>query len=164
MGSFPSQRPLELVSFEVSGHRYGLLSARVRELIRAVTIVPLPRAPAIVEGIIDVRGSIVPVIDIRSRFRLAPKPLEHTDHFVLAWTGERLVALRVDRALDLLRVDADKIEDARDIVSGAEHIAGVAKLPDGLVLIHDLETFLSEAERQDLDAAVSSLDNGAGRA
>ncbi len=156
-----SRQPLVVLSFEVGGQRYGLLSSRVREIVRAVTIVPLPSGPSIVEGIIDVRGSIVPVVDIRSRFRLAPKPLEHTDHFVLALTGDRLVGLRVDRALDLLNLEADAIEDPRALVSGAEYIAGVAKLPDGLVLIHDLETFLSAAERADLEAAVSSLQKGA---
>jgi purine-binding chemotaxis protein CheW len=67
------------------------------------------------------------------------------------------VGLRVDRALDLLHIDAEAIEDPRGVVSGAEHVAGVAKLADGLVLIHDLETFLSEAERADLESAVSSL-------
>lgn len=152
-----AQLQLEVLTFEVGGQPYALPASTVRELVRAVSVVSLPKAPPIVEGVINVRGSIVPVLDIRTRFRLSPKPLEHTDHFVLAWAGRRLVAIRADRALDLLRLDAEQIEDAKVAVPGAEYIAGVAKLADGLLLIHDLETFLSEAEGAVLDAAFSSL-------
>lgn len=146
---------LEVLRFEVSGQSYGLPSRAVRELVRAVSVVPLPKAPPIIEGIINVRGTVVPVLDIRTRFRLTSKPLEHTDHFVLAWAGRRMVALRADRALDLLRLKAEEVEDAKLSVPGAEYVAGVAKLADGLLLIHDLETFLSQAEGAALDASLS---------
>jgi hypothetical protein len=63
---------LDIVVFEVGGQVYALPALDVHELIRAVAIVPLPRAPAIVEGIINLRGKIVPVLDIRSRFRFTP--------------------------------------------------------------------------------------------
>lgn len=154
------QRPLEVLSFEIGGQRYALASSVVRELVRAIAVVPLPKAPGIVEGVIDVRGSLVPVLDVRARFRLPPKPLALTDHFVLAWAASRVVALRVDRALDLIRLDAGQVEDAKAVVPSAEYVAGVAKLPDGLVLIHDLETFLDEAERATLDAALARPPEG----
>jgi purine-binding chemotaxis protein CheW len=154
----PSNRSggrLEVLVFEVARWRFGVPSSDVRELLRAVTIVPLPKAPAVVEGIIDVRGTIVPVLDIRSRFRLPGKAVEHSDHLLVARAGERLVALRVDRALDLARVGADEIEEAARIAPGVEYVAGVAKLPDGLVLIHDLRTFLSQAESAALDRSLA---------
>jgi purine-binding chemotaxis protein CheW len=150
----PSER--EILLFEIQGERYGLLSADVRELIRAVAIVPLPKAPPIVEGLIDLRGKVVPVLDIRSRFRVPPKPLEPSDHFVVAFAGTGLVAIRVDRATELVRVKDRQIEEGKRIVAGAEYVAGVAKLPDGLVLIHDLRTFLSAAEVLALDEALRS--------
>jgi purine-binding chemotaxis protein CheW len=156
-----AQPRLEVLIFELGGQRYGLPSAVVRELVRAVTIVSLPKAPAIVEGVIDVRGSVIPVLDIRERFGLPPKPLEHTDHFVVARAGaSRLVAIRADRALDLVRLDAAQIEDVTASVRGVEHVAGVAKLPDGLVIIHDLETFLSSAEAAALAAAMTAAAQG----
>jgi len=145
---------LDVLVFEVGGQRYGLPSSGVKELARAVTVVRLPKAPPIVEGVIDVRGAVVPVLDIRGRFRLAAKPLEPTDHLVLAWAGTRLVALRVDRALDFVRLAADTVEDAKRVAPGVEYVAGVAKLPGGLVLIHDLRTFLSEAEAAALGEAL----------
>ncbi|MGH7435187.1 MAG: chemotaxis protein CheW, partial [Polyangiaceae bacterium] len=75
---------MTILLFEVGGRRYGLLAAEVRELVRAVTIHPLPRAPAIVEGLVNVRGRIVPVLDIRSRFRIPLRPLAPSDHLILA--------------------------------------------------------------------------------
>jgi purine-binding chemotaxis protein CheW len=154
-------RRLEVLIFEIGGQRHALWSAEIRKLVRAITIFPLPRAPEIVEGIIDVRGTVVPVIDIRARFRLPAKPAAHTDHLILAWAGPRLVALRADRALDLARLEPSDVHDAKAIVSGADHVAGVAKLSDGLVLIHDLRSFLSQAEATALDdALVANHDYG----
>jgi purine-binding chemotaxis protein CheW len=140
----------ELLVFEVGGQRFGLPAADVRELLRAVTLTPLPRAPAIVEGVINVRGVLVPVLDIRGRFRLPPKPPEPTDHLIVARAGGRLVALRVDRAVELARLEPAAVERAEAVVPGIAYVAQMAKLPDGLVLVHDLNTFLSHAEAADL--------------
>src|SRR5436309_14010618 len=79
-GRAVSQELQEVLIFEVGSQRYGLPAAGVRELVRAVTVTPLPRAPAIVEGVIDLRGTIVPVLDIRARFRLPAKPPEPPHH------------------------------------------------------------------------------------
>jgi len=114
----------------------------------------LPRAPAVIEGIINVRGVVVPVLDIRQRFRRPARPVEHTDHLIVAHAGPRLVALRVDRAVELARVNANEVESAEAVLPGVEYIAQVARFPDGLVLIHDLRTFLSASEAEALDEAL----------
>ncbi len=145
---------LEVVVFEIGGQRYGLPASDVRELQRAATVTPLPRAPAVVEGVVNLRGRIVPVLDVRSRFRLPPRPVQPSDHLLFAQAGERLVALRVDRATDLIQLDAADVEDARAAVPGVEYVAWVAKQPHSLVLIHDLKTFLSRAEAAELDEAM----------
>jgi purine-binding chemotaxis protein CheW len=146
--------PLEVLIFELGGQRFGLPVADVQELLRAVTIVPLPKAPAVVEGVINLRGRIVPVLDVRQRFRLPPRALDPGDHLIVARTGERLVALRVDRALDLVALAPDAVEEAKGAVPGVEYVAWVAKLPNNLVLIHDLRTFLSRAESAALAGAL----------
>ncbi len=145
---------MEVLVFEVAGQRYGLAAADVQELVRAVSIVPLPKAPAIIEGVINLRGTVVPVLDIRTRFQLPSKAVEPTDHFIVAWAEERLVALRVDRATDLVQLDVTDVEDAKGVVPGVEYVAWMAKLPDDLVLIHDLRTFLSRAESAVLQEAL----------
>jgi len=141
--------------FQVAGQRYGLPACEVREIVRAVNPVRLPKAPLIVEGVINIRGSIIPVLDIRTRFRLPAKSLEPTDQFVVAWAGERTVALRVDRVIDLVPLRPADLEEARGVVPGVEYVSWVAKLPDDLVLIHDLRTFLSRAETAELAEALS---------
>jgi purine-binding chemotaxis protein CheW len=155
---------MDVLVFEIGGVRYALPTSDVSELARAVTIVPLPKAPPIVEGIINVHGRVVPVLDIRTRFRLPLRPVSHTDHLIVAHVASRLVALRADRALDLAHIDPNDIEEAHTCAAGAEYISGVAKLPDGLVLIHDLRTFLEDAEAAALDKALGERESSAGGA
>ncbi len=142
---------LEFLIVEVGGHRYGLAVADVREIVRAVPPVPLPGTPEVVEGVINLRGRVVPVLDLRRRFRLPARPPEYTDHLVIARAADRLVALRVDRALDLVRVAAADVEGVGGIAPGA---ARVAKLPGDLVLIQNLRAVLSPAEAATLDGAL----------
>jgi hypothetical protein len=89
-----------ILVFEIGGRRFGLPAAEVRELLRAVTILPLPLAPDVVEGIINVRGTVVPVLDIRARLRLPAKAAEPSDHLIVVEPGGRPVVLRIDRALN----------------------------------------------------------------
>jgi purine-binding chemotaxis protein CheW len=145
----------EFLIFELGGQRFGLDVAEVREIVRAVCPVPLPGAPLVVEGVINLRGRVVPVLDLRRRFRLPQRPLEPSDHLVIARAAGRLVALRVDRAVDLARVAAADVEDVAGVGPGA----CVAKLPGDLVHIQNLETLLSQAEATALDDA---LPNGKG--
>lgn len=126
------------------------MATAVRELVRAVTIAPLPKAPSIIEGVINLRGTLVPVLDIRQRFGLAPSPVVPTDHLIIAEAGPRLVALRVDRAHELIEVADEDISPVSASAPGAQYVAGLARLPDGVLVIHDLARFLS------LDEAVST--------
>lgn len=146
---------MDVLVFEVGGQRYGLPAAEVQEIVRAVTITRLPKAPPIVEGVVDVRGTLAPVLDLRARFGLPPKPAEPGDSLILARAGPRLVAVRADRALELVRVDPAELTPAHLVARRLEYVAGVARLADGLLLIHDLRTFLSMAEAQRLDEAVT---------
>jgi len=144
-----------LLIFMLGPLRLALHVEVVREVVRAVAIAVLPRAPAIVEGVINVRGAIVPVLDIRSRFRLAPESLHPDQHLIIAWAGVRLVGLRVDRATGFVTVERTAIEAAAPAVPGVEYVAGIARLPDGLLVINDLRGFLALDEAAQLDAATS---------
>ena len=150
-----------LLTFEVGDRRFALNSGVVREVVRAVAITALPAAPPIVEGIINVRGTLVPVLDVRQRFGLPRVALAPDQHFIIAMADERVVALRVDRALDLVAADKDAIESASRVAPGAGYVAGIAKLADGLLVIHDLASFLSLEEAGQVDAAVSTGGTGA---
>jgi purine-binding chemotaxis protein CheW len=149
-------RTLEVLVFEVGGRTYGLPTVDVRELVRAVAITPLPNAPAVIEGVVNVRGRVLPVLDVRTRFRLPATPLDPSDHFIVASAGPRGVILRVDRATHLALVDEASVQSPETLGPSGTYVAGVAKLEDGLMLIHDLTTFLSAAEAASLDEALSA--------
>ena len=144
----------EVLVFEVGGQRYALPTADVCELVRAVAITPVPGAPAVIEGVVDVRGRVLPVLDVRARFRLPAKALDPSDHFIVASAGTRGVILRVDRATHLALLDEASAQPPQALGPGAAYVAGLAKLEDGMVLIHDLTTFLSDAEAASLDEAL----------
>jgi len=159
-------RTTSLLTFELDGQRSALLASDVVEVQRAVAMTRLPRSPPIVEGVIDLRGRLVPVLDLRMKLGLRPRPLSVSDQFIVARvprtpaggtahaSGPRVVAIRVDRALELLPVSPDKLEDPAP-VAGTVQAEGIARLADGLVLIHDLRRFLSLEEALRLDRALA---------
>jgi purine-binding chemotaxis protein CheW len=145
---------LEVLLFELSNERFALPLDAVLEVVRAVALRSLPNAPPIVEGIIDVRGEIVPILDIRTRFGLPARPIALSDHFVLVRVHARRLGFRVDRAVALTQLESLSMERAINLPRGIAHIAGVASQPDGIVLLHDLSAFLSTVEREGLDRAL----------
>lgn len=122
-------------------------------VVRAAAITPLPKAPEIVLGILDLQGELIPVIDLRKRFRLPQKPIRSSDHFVVASTGARTVALVVDGTTGVIDPAALTIVPPDDIAPGTEHLAGVLRCDDGLILLHDLHTLLFAAEEEALAEA-----------
>jgi purine-binding chemotaxis protein CheW len=147
---------MRLVLFTLAGARYGVSADDVVEIVRAVAVTPLPGAPGVVEGLIDVRGMVVPVFDLRTRLGLASRAVDPADHFILVRTPTRLAALHVERVTDLAEVDERETTDSRAQVPSTGQIAGVVTLPDGMAFIHDVETFLSQAEAQDLASAIEA--------
>ena len=146
---------LDVLVFELGGQRFGLPLVDVIEVVRAVEIRTLPEAPRVIEGIIDLRGEIVPVLDVRARFRLPARPLDPSDHFVVASARGRRVVLRAEQSHGLQALDALAIGHALNLPQGAPHVAGVASTSDGLVLIQDLHAFLSDVESAALERALA---------
>lgn len=144
----------QLVVFRLDERRYALPLAAVEQVVRAVDVTPLPGAPAIVLGAINVHGRVLPVLNVRRRFLIPDREIGPTDWFLLARTAQRMVALVVDESQGVVeRTQADIVASTR-IVPGLQHFPGVVRLDDGLVLIHDLERFLSLDEAQALDQAM----------
>jgi purine-binding chemotaxis protein CheW len=153
-GATASNRVVVL-AFSLDELRYALPLSVVERVIRAVETTPLPKAPKIVLGVINAKGAIIPVMDVRSRFRLPLKGIDCNDRFILARTPARVVALAVDAVSGILELDGDRIASAEASLPFAEYLHGVAALDDGLVLINDLDRFLSLDEADELDAALA---------
>ena len=142
-----------LVVFTLDDQRYALRLAAVERTVRLVEITPLPKAPAVVLGVITVQGRVVPVLDVRRRFRLPPRELQLSDQMLIARTRRRTVVLIADAVSGVIEPPAEEITLPEAILPGLEHVAGVTRLDDGLIFIHDLDGFLSLEEEQALDAA-----------
>lgn len=146
----------QLLVFLLDGQRYALPLDAVERTIRAAAITPLPQAPAIVLGVLDLRGTILPVLNVRRRFRLPERDIRPSDQFLIARAGERSVALVIDAAAEVLELSPAQIVAADTLAPGLEHVQGVARMNDRLVLIHDLETFLSLNEAAALNGAMNA--------
>ncbi|MBX3466412.1 MAG: chemotaxis protein CheW [Planctomycetes bacterium] len=147
---------MQLIVFELSGARCALAAAAVERVVAVVEVTPLPGAPAVVEGVVDVKGAVAPVFDLRARFGLPARAPARWDHMLLARAGERRVCLRVDHVEGLVEVAPDRLVAGERVVLGLERLAGVARLPDGLVVVHDLAAFLDQAEAAALEAALAA--------
>lgn len=147
----------------VAGTRLALPAVAVLEIHRAVLIAPLPGAPPVIEGVVHVRGQVLPVIDLAERLGLPSRPvLSPSEHFVVLAAGGRQVVVRVDDAEELRDIDDDAIAGAEGLVAAARTVAGVARLEDGTLTIHDPAAFLSQAEDDALSGALVALATPAG--
>jgi len=143
------------VVFRLDTGRYALPLTAVERIVRAVYVTPLALAPDIVLGAIDVAGRVLPVFNIRRRLRLPERVIEPRDHFLIARTAQRTVVLVIDSAQGILERPSVAMIDAKSMGSNPGHIQGVIQIPDGLVLIHDLEHFLTPDEARALDEAMN---------
>lgn len=142
---------LELLVFQIGEQRYAVPGSRLREVVAAVAMAPLPGAPAVVEGVIDLRGAVVAVVDLRQRLGLTTRALRPSDRFLLVETRRRVLALRIPDTPWLERVPTTRAEPL--VVEGTR-LAGVARLPDGLTLIQDIDAFLDQTESEALESAL----------
>ena len=145
----------QLVVFTLDEQRYGLRLATVERVVRAVEVTPLPNAPEIVLGMINVQGRIIPVVNVRKRFRRPEREIGLSDQFIIARTSRRTVALVVDAVSDVEPCPEAQVVAAEKILPGLEHFDGVLKIPDGMIFVHDLDRFLSLDEERALTAALA---------
>jgi purine-binding chemotaxis protein CheW len=145
---------IHLVTFTLDEHRYALRLSAVERILRAVEAEPLPQAPEIVLGVINLQGRILPVVNIRKRFHLAGREVGLTDHLIIAHTSKRAVALIADSVTGVSELPEQEVIASDEILPGLEYVEGVVRLQDGVLFIHDLDRFLSLEEERSLEAAL----------
>ncbi len=144
---------------ELGGQRIGLPVCAVQEIVRVVALDALPGAPPIVEGTMNLRGDVVPVLNLRARLGLSASPVRLSDNLIVLALGERRVAVRVDSVSDVREFDA-----LHRVASGALSPAltpvvamtGVAADEDGTLAIYDPAAFISQAEQQAMDLLLAA--------
>lgn len=139
----------QFVIFNLAGEDYGLDIASVEGIIKPVEITRMPQAPKYVEGVINLRGAVVPVIDLRKRFNLPPGEMNRDTRIVNVYMNTTKVGMIVDGVSEVIRLPEDAIEPPPPMVSGVDmsFIRGIAKLDDRLVTILDLNRILSNEEQ-----------------
>lgn len=149
--------PLPLLVFSVAGQRYALHVSVVQQVLPMVTVSPLPKAPEVALGVFNLRGEVVPVLDLRRRLSLPARAYGPTAHLLVARTPRRTLCLPVDEALGVREVSAAAVTPAEAILPRTQHVAGIVALADGLLFIHDLDAFLSLDEGERLDESLEEI-------
>lgn len=144
-----------LLAFAIDEQTFALPLERVERAVRAVAVTPLPQAPAIVSGVINIGGRIVPVINLRRRFGLPEQELRLADQLLIAHTSQRPLAMIVDAALGVVACAEQDFVAVDRIVTGTRYLHGIVKGTNGMILIHDLDAFLSLEEGEALDHALT---------
>jgi len=147
-----------LVVFVLDEQRYALPLMTVDRVVRSVAVTALPEAPAIILGVINVQGRVVPVIDLRKRFHLPERPVDVDDHFVVVESETGPVALPVDEAQGLIRAMSGEAVAAADIVPNLSYVDKVFLYGSEMVFVLDIETVLTEDEELALAASLRGAD------
>ncbi len=146
---------MQLVGFEIVTERFGVDILMVQEILRSAEVTPVPNSPEFIEGVINLRGNIIPVIDLRKRLNL----LDENDTSEGSWVlilniNNKIVGFVVDQVTEVIKVEEDSIEAAPEIiVSGLEcqYIQGVCEIDEQLVIILDFDLVLFNEEQKILD-------------
>ncbi len=149
-----SAASFQFLVFLLGEQRYALPLAVVKRIERVVAVTALPGAPEVVLGAVNVHGDVAPVFDLHRRFGLPLRDPELTDRLIVAKTSHRLVAFLADAVQGVLKRSADQVIPAERVLPGLEYIRGVILLDDGIILIQDLEKFLSPDEEAKLEQAM----------
>jgi len=147
----------QLVVFQLGAELYGVEIARVHEIIRLQTVTRVPHAPAFVEGVINLRGKVIPVVDLRRRCGLPMADHTRASRIVVIEIGDQVVGIVVDGVSEVLRVNKGTIEPPSPVVAGIEsdYLHGIAKLPERLVILLNLDRVLARDERRALETAAA---------
>lgn len=150
----------QILIFTLDESVFALPLRRVIKVIHAIEIRYLPKAPEIISGIINVRGQIIPVVDIRKRLELKVHEIIPDDRFIIADTGKRVVAILVNSVTGIRNLASQQLSVVDGNLSFAEHVSCIAKIDDELVLIYDLDRFLSLDEETELEQSLQMEKNG----
>ncbi|KMQ49438.1 chemotaxis protein CheW [Chitinispirillum alkaliphilum] len=153
-----NQKYVTLLPFTLEETHYALNVDCVQRVIPAAEITPLPKSPPIIRGIINLHGESVPVADTRKRLGLKPKKLSIHDIFIVAkTTSRRTIILIADSIQIAQQYPREMITAADQMIGTYDYIQGVVTLEDGLILIHDIDIFLSLEENKQLDDSLENL-------
>lgn len=149
---------LQLVTFTIGDEAFGIDILQVQEIIRPVAVTRVPHAPAFVEGMINLRGRVVPILDLRKRFGLPARAADRFARVLVVEVGDRIVGFLVDAVREVLHVETAQIEPPPAFATGIDghYITGIARLEERLLILLDLLRVLTPDERAALPTIPAS--------
>jgi purine-binding chemotaxis protein CheW len=148
-----SSELLQLVSFKIGNEEFGVDILKVQEINRMMQITKVPNAPEFVDGVINLRGRIIPIIDLRIRLGMVKREHDKSTRIVVVELDGKTVGFIVDEVSEVLRIPVNITEPPPPMVAGinADYITAVGKLEDRLLILLDMEKVLSEKEKAELE-------------
>ncbi|MBQ3923113.1 MAG: purine-binding chemotaxis protein CheW [Spirochaetales bacterium] len=143
---------ISLVTFKISNETYAIDIMEVNEIVKLTEITPIPNAPDFVDGIITLRGQIIPIVDLNKRFNFAPRTYTEEDELfraiVIIRVQDMTIGILIDQVNRVIPIDRNQIQPPPQMVSGvgAEFISGVVKQNDNLFVILDIQKLFSKKE------------------
>jgi purine-binding chemotaxis protein CheW len=145
------QERMQLVSFNLDDEEYGVEVLKVREIIRMPNITRVPNTPPYVEGVINLRGKVIPVISLRKRFSLNAAEADGRTRIMVMDLTSELTGFIVDSVAEVIRISSGEIQPAPPVITGnidQEYLSGVVNREDRLLVLLDLERLFTNDERQ----------------
>ncbi|MBW7888214.1 MAG: chemotaxis protein CheW [Bacteroidetes bacterium] len=146
-----SEELLQLVSFNIGEEEFGVDILKVQEIIRIVEVTRVPNAPEYVDGVINLRGKVIPIIDLRRRFGMERKEKDKNTRIIVVELNGKVLGFVVDAVSEVLRIPRSVTEPPPSIIAGidAEYITAIGKLENRLLILLDLERVLSVEEQDE---------------
>ncbi len=149
----PGETLLKMAAFRVGKHECAIDIMSIKEIVNPLDITPLPRAPAFLEGVVELRGAIVPIVDLRKRFGI---PAEKTPSmkYIIASRGGRIIGLIVDSVTEVINVPFSDLRPAPGITKDpdVQPVSAMCRFGGRLILVLDLNVMLSSEEKMELSA------------
>jgi purine-binding chemotaxis protein CheW len=142
----------KVIVFALGQEEYGVEVEKVRTIERMVPLTRVPKTPSFIKGVINLRGVVVPILDLRARFGLETKEYNDQTRIIIVSSEDIEVGMIVDSASDVLDIDTDAIENPPEIVGGikSKYLHGIAKVNERLLVLLNLEQVLDKQELQQI--------------
>lgn len=143
----------QFVVFKLGKEEYGIDIMNVKEIGPYKESTKIPNSPSFIEGIINYRGEVIPIVNLKKRFKLKEKEIDGNTRIIVINLGEKQIGFIVDEASQTARLSDEDIDPTPDIVAGIDrrYITGVGKLDERLIILIDLEKVLTESERKEIE-------------
>ncbi len=143
---------LQLVSFKIGNEEFGVDILKVQEIVLMMQITKMPNAPSFVEGVVNLRGRVIPVVDLRRRLGMESKEADKSTRIIVIELNKKTIGFIVDEVNEVLRIPGSITEPPPSMVAGinSDYITAVGKLEDRLLILLDLEKVFSVKEQNEL--------------